>query len=52
VINLSLDALTKGYRDKELISKLAGLIKKEASNNNYRFMHVCGTHEDTITKTA
>ena len=50
MIKLSLDALTKGYRDKELISKLAGLIKKEASNNCYRFMHVCGTHEDTITK--
>ncbi|MCP8308259.1 MAG: hydrogenase formation protein HypD [archaeon] len=42
--------MTKGYRDKELISKLAELIRREASNGIYKFMHVCGTHEDTITK--
>jgi hydrogenase expression/formation protein HypD len=50
VISLLFKALTKDYRDKKLISDLAKLIKEEASNDCYRFMHVCGTHEDTITK--
>ena len=50
MISLSLDALTKSYRNKELISKLAKHLRQEASNGSYKFMHVCGTHEDTITK--
>ncbi|MFQ6127095.1 MAG: hydrogenase formation protein HypD [Candidatus Heimdallarchaeota archaeon] len=50
MISLSLDAFSKSYRNKELISKLAKHIQQEASNGCYKFMHVCGTHEDTITK--
>ena len=50
MISLSLDAFSKSYRNKELISKLANHIRQEASNGSYKFMHVCGTHEDTITK--
>jgi len=50
MISLSLDAFSKSYRNKELVSKLANHIRQEASNGSYKFMHVCGTHEDTITK--
>lgn len=50
MISLSLDAFSKNYRNKEWISKLANHIRQEASNGSYKFMHVCGTHEDTITK--
>ncbi|MGB9659727.1 MAG: hydrogenase formation protein HypD [Nitrososphaerales archaeon] len=50
MISLSSKVLTKDYRNKKLISNLAKIIREEASNDNYRFMHVCGTHEDTITK--
>jgi hydrogenase expression/formation protein HypD len=50
MISLSLDNFIKGCRNKEIASKLAKLIEEEASNASYKFMHVCGTHEDTITK--
>jgi len=50
MISLSLDALTKSYRDKEVVSKLTKRIKQDASDDRFKFMHVCGTHEDTITK--
>ncbi len=50
MISLSLDVLTRGYRNKELILKLTKRIRQEVEDESYKFMHVCGTHENTITK--
>ncbi|MEM3382917.1 MAG: hydrogenase formation protein HypD [Nitrososphaerales archaeon] len=50
MISLSFGTLTKDYRDKKLILNLVKVIKEEFSNDSYKFMHVCGTHEDTVTK--
>lgn len=39
----------KGYRDKGLIRKVAERIAEESRGLKVRIMHVCGTHEWTIT---
>jgi len=36
------------YRDKQLMAKIIKMLRK--SNLGLRFMHVCGTHQDTIVK--
>ncbi len=38
------------FRDSELAVKAVDTIKKLSNGENYSFMHVCGTHEQTITK--
>lgn len=39
----------KGYRDPILAQKAAQKIKQLAKDRTFRFMHLCGTHEYTIT---
>jgi len=39
----------KRFRDRKLISELSWYIKSLAGKRNYRIMHVCGSHEHTIT---
>jgi hydrogenase expression/formation protein HypD len=39
------------YRDRELISKLAGQIQRSAKGN-YTFMEVCGGHTAAIHRFA
>lgn len=40
-----------GFRDKKIAQKAVERIKEISKNmGNLKFMHVCGTHEDTITK--
>jgi hydrogenase expression/formation protein HypD len=36
------------FRDKQLMAKIIQMLRK--SNLGLRFMHVCGTHQDTIVK--
>jgi len=39
------------FRDSETAKKVVRLIEELASGDRkYRIVHVCGTHEDTITK--
>ncbi|CAB50146.1 hydrogenase formation protein HypD [Pyrococcus abyssi] len=39
------------FRDKEIAQKIVRKIHKEAKGfDELRFMHVCGTHEDTVTR--
>jgi hydrogenase expression/formation protein HypD len=37
------------FRDKKIIRELALYIKNLAGDGNFRIMHVCGSHEHTIT---
>jgi hydrogenase expression/formation protein HypD len=39
----------KGYRDPKLAQQAAQKIKELAKGETYKFMHLCGTHEYTIT---
>jgi hydrogenase expression/formation protein HypD len=41
--------LQKGYRDPKLAQQAAQKIKELAGDRHYRWMHLCGTHEYTIT---
>ncbi|MHA2405776.1 MAG: hydrogenase formation protein HypD [Candidatus Hermodarchaeia archaeon] len=41
--------LQKGFRDPQLAHKAAQKIKELAKNRTFKFMHLCGTHEYTIT---
>ncbi len=38
------------FRDSELAEKAIKIIKKLSRQDSYSFMHVCGTHEQSITK--
>ena len=38
------------FRDKEIARKVCNLIRKLSPKENIKFMHVCGTHEQVITK--
>ena len=38
------------YRNKELVVKAAEKIRREAKGREFRIMHVCGTHENTIVR--
>ena len=42
------------FRDKELAQKITRLIHKEAEKigRTVKLMHVCGTHEDTVTRSG
>ena len=42
------------FKDRELAQKITGLIHKEAEKIGrvVRIMHVCGTHEDTVTRSG
>jgi hydrogenase expression/formation protein HypD len=35
---------------KEVVQRAAGLLRKIAPDEKLRFLHVCGTHENTITR--
>lgn len=39
-----------GFRDSELALKTVKHIREMAGGEHYRIVHVCGTHEDTITR--
>jgi hydrogenase expression/formation protein HypD len=39
----------KGFRDAELARKAAQKIRELARTQSFKFMHLCGTHEYTIT---
>jgi hydrogenase expression/formation protein HypD len=39
----------KGYRDPKLAQQASKRIKELAKDRTFRFMHLCGTHEYTIT---
>jgi len=39
-----------GFRDSDLALKTVKHIEQLAEGGHYRVVHVCGTHEDTITK--
>lgn len=43
-------ALQDAYRDKVTSEKAAALIRKLARDRELKFMHICGTHEQTITR--
>uniref|UniRef100_A0A7C3J3Z5 Hydrogenase formation protein HypD n=1 Tax=Candidatus Methanomethylicus mesodigestus TaxID=1867258 RepID=A0A7C3J3Z5_9CREN len=38
-----------GFRDRELVRRAASEIAKRAGSRGFRIMHVCGTHEWSIT---
>jgi hydrogenase expression/formation protein HypD len=38
------------FRDGKTAKQVINYIKKESNGANYRIIHVCGTHEDTIMK--
>lgn len=40
----------KEYRNKELVLKLAEAIRRSSEGRALKFMHVCGTHENTVAK--
>ncbi len=42
--------MLQAYRDKALAEKAAKAIRKLAPEGKIKFMHVCGTHEQTITR--
>ncbi len=40
----------KDFRSRELAKRALGVIEKLAAEESYTFMHVCGTHEQAITR--
>ncbi|UCH57694.1 MAG: hydrogenase formation protein HypD, partial [Candidatus Bathyarchaeota archaeon] len=40
----------EGFRDSKLARDVCDLIESLAGDKHVRIVHVCGTHEDTITK--
>jgi len=43
----------EAFRDRELAGKIVEKIREEAKGlDEVRFMHVCGTHEDTVTRSG
>lgn len=40
----------EGFRDSRLADLLVESIKQNSGDRRFRIVHVCGTHEDTITK--
>jgi hydrogenase expression/formation protein HypD len=47
---MELNKFIASYRDKASTDEVIKLIKKLAGGKRYRLMHVCGTHEDTISR--
>ena len=47
-----MSGVTEKFRDPEAARRTAELIRKLASDRKVRIVHVCGTHEDAITKTG
>jgi hydrogenase expression/formation protein HypD len=43
-------SFVEGFRDGDTALKLVDYIKKISGDEKLRIVHVCGTHEDTITK--
>ncbi len=41
--------VSKAYRDRRLVEKVAEAIRKEAPPQRLKIMHVCGTHEQVIS---
>ncbi len=46
--------MLEGFRDKKLAQEIVRKIRKEAKDigRTVKFMHVCGTHEDTVTRSG
>ncbi len=42
--------LVEKYRDKELTTKIVSAIRELMPNRHVKFVHVCGSHEQTITR--
>ena len=40
----------QGFRDNKVAKDVCRLIERLAGDRRIRIVHVCGTHEDTITK--
>ncbi|MEO2152612.1 MAG: hydrogenase formation protein HypD, partial [Thermococcus sp.] len=51
---MSLQSVLAPYRDRGIAQKLVEKIREEAKtlDGEIRIMHVCGTHEDTITRSG
>jgi hydrogenase expression/formation protein HypD len=45
-------SFVQGFRDNKVAKDVCRLIEKLAGDRRIRIVHVCGTHEDTITKYA
>jgi len=45
-----MSAAVEGFRDAEAARRVASLIAELAGGRRVRIVHVCGTHEDAITK--
>jgi len=43
-------SFVESFRDGDTAEKIIRYIKQISGNRRYRIVHVCGTHEDTITK--
>lgn len=43
-------SFVEGFRNNETATKVIKYIENLAADKHYRIVHVCGTHEDTITK--
>ena len=43
-------SFVEGFRNNETATKVIKYIKQLAGNEHFRIVHVCGTHEDTISK--
>lgn len=45
--------VSKAFRNRELAQRIVRKIHEEAKGiDEFRFMHVCGTHEDTVTRSG
>lgn len=40
----------KKYRDKKLVTQIADAIRELTPNRRVKFVHICGSHEQTITR--
>jgi hydrogenase expression/formation protein HypD len=43
-------SFVQGFRDNKVAKDVCRLIERMAGDRRIRIVHVCGTHEDTITK--
>jgi len=50
VVPMESNVFVTPYRDKALTAEVTEAIKKLADGKHYRLMHICGTHEDTISR--
>ncbi len=39
-----------GFKDRELVGRAAAILRKTCGDRELRLMHVCGTHENAITR--